>query len=243
MKNRYAKYIDIFKQTHILDKIVSVIFLLLIVIGILSGLISIYKYFIEEIDIIPVYNNTFVYDNAEILDDSTKQVVIDINNEFSHKMASNIVVVTLPTLNGSYLSRYAAKLLSSLESTLDKNQILILIAQLEGKITIKLSPHIHSMDENILAALIDREQSILSKQIGMGIEYIDASVSDATHALLYYLLPKNLQMPFEAFALSAEELKNTHTRNTILEMFIKIFIIGITLLLFVRFDSEQEHKE
>lgn len=89
------------------------------------------------------YNPTtefFVNDFANVLSTETKQKIIEIGKTIETKTTAQVIVVTVPNMNGDYIESYANKLFNKwgIGTKTGNNGILILVSKEERKVRIEV---------------------------------------------------------------------------------------------------------
>ena len=232
---RYAyKTLRKFQETYLFNKMTSFILLFLPIIIAVGAVGSIYKYYFESIEPIAFQKDVFIYDTAQVLDSNLREKILDINTQFQElPNTPKITFVSVPSLQGVYVNRYIELLSKPLESLHSGKNILIFVAQKENKIAVWTSHHTESSAQK-LAALAERSEKFVAN------EGINASLDNMIQTIFYELLPDSEQkLALQKFALSSEELEIAEEHSSIMEIFLKIVIIIVILVLFVRFDKDK----
>lgn len=235
MSLRYVgKALRKFQETYLLNKMTSFILLFLPIIIVVGGVGSIYKYYFESIEPIAFQKDVFIYDTAQVLDSSLREKIVSINARFQELPDTpKITFVSIPSLRGVYVNRYIELLSKSLESLYSGKNILVFVAQKENKIAVWTSRHTESSSRK-LAALAERSERLIKN------EGIVASLNNAIQTIFYELLPDSKQkLALQEFALSSEELEIAEEHSSMAEIFLKIVIIIVILVLFIRFDKDK----
>ena len=235
MSSRYVgKTLRKIQETYLLNKMTSFILLFLPIMIIVGGVGSIYKYYFESIEPIAFQNDIFIYDTAQVLDSKLCQKILDINAQFQElPNTPKITFVSVPSLQGVYVNRYIELLSKPLESLYSGKNILVFVAPKENKIAVWTSHHTESSSQK-LAALAERSEKLI-KNNG-----IVASLDNVIQTIFYELLPDSKQkLALQEFALSSEELEIAEEHSSIMEIFLKIVIIIVILVLFIRFDKDK----
>lgn len=223
-----------FQETVLFNKMTSFILLFLLIMIVVGGIGSIYKYYFETIKPIAFQKDVFIYDTAQILDSNLRKKILDINAQFQELPDTpEMTFVSIPSLNGVYVNRYIELLSKPLESLYSGKNILVFVAQKENKIAVWTSHHTESSSQK-LAALAERSEKLI-KDEGM-----NASLDNMIQTIFYELLPNSKQkLALQKFALSTEELETAEEHSSMAEIFLKIVIIIAILVLFVRLDKDK----
>lgn len=230
---RYTyKLLRKFQSTYLLNKMSSFILLFLLIIMVVGGVISIYKYYFETIPPIAFEENRTIYDNAEVLDSKLRKKIATINEQFKELPDSpQMTFVSIDSLNGIYVNRYVELLSKPIMALHSGKNILIFVAQKEKRIAIWTSHHTESSASK-LAALAERSEKLIQD------EGMHASIENIIQTIFYELLPdSNQKLKFQDFALGVEELEIAEEHNSMAEMLLKIVIIFVIVILFVRLDK------
>lgn len=235
MSSRYVgKALRKFQEIYLLNKLTSFILLFLPIMIVVGSVGSIYKYYFESIEPIAFQKDVFIYDAAQVLDSRLHQKILDINAQFQELPDTpKITFVSIPSLQGVYVNRYIELLSKSLESLYSGKNILVFVAQKENKIAVWTSRHTESSSQK-LAALVERSERLI-KDKG-----IVASLNNVIQTIFYELLPDSEQkLALREFALSTEELEIAEEHSSMIEIFLKIVIIIVILVLFIRYDKDK----
>lgn len=228
---RIKKIAKGFKHTHLFNKILSFIFVFFLCVMLCGGAWSIYKHHFEPIKPIALNAHQAIYDTAHILDAGLRAKIADINAQFhTFKENPQIILVSIPSLHGVYISRYAHALFDTLQTFAFK-PILIFVAEHENDIVVLES--LTSLKPQTILALLERMKKIShNKSLLSGLDNLIQSI-------FYELLPQSTKKnQLQSFALTPIELESIQERDSLTEILLKLIIIATIIILFVRFDND-----
>lgn len=111
------------------------------ILKIIVGIILILHIFsIKTFAMVKPTSNFYVNDYAHLLDSSTKNYIISTNQDLCRKTGAQIVVVTVPNLEGNSLEEYATKLFRNfgIGDKTKNNGVLLLLALEERQIRVEV---------------------------------------------------------------------------------------------------------
>jgi len=134
---------------------------------------------------LPTGINAYVMDQAGMLDPEMEQKLTAFLRQFEHSDSTQVVVVTVPSLQGREISEYSIELATNSglgQKKLD-NGVLLLVARAERKVRIEVGKGLEGELTDLRAGrIIDTEITPLFKQgrfaagIAAGVEAIVASI-------------------------------------------------------------------
>lgn len=134
---------------------------------------------------LPTGINAYVMDQAEMLDKELEQKLTAFLRQFERSDSTQVVVVTIPTLQGREISAYSIELATNSglgQKRLD-NGVLLLVARAERKVRIEVGKGLEGELTDLLAGrIIDTEivphfkQGDFAAGIVAGVEAIVASI-------------------------------------------------------------------
>lgn len=155
--------------------------LVLICFGCLSGCDSKTK----EIYVPEVKADIYVYDKGEIISNEIKKKTNDLLDELESKTSAEVVVITVPDLNGYDIESYANKLFNRLGigKNTDDNGVLLLISRDDKRVRLEIGRGFESLLTDSVSGRILDDYFVPYREKG---DY-DKAVDQTTQAVCKYI--------------------------------------------------------
>ena len=162
-------------------KRILLLMLVLICFGYLSGCDSKTK----EIYVPEVKADIYVYDKGEIISNEIKKKTNDLLDELESKTSAEVVVITVPDLNGYDIESYANKLFNKLGigKNTDDNGVLLLISRDDKRVRLEIGRGFESLLTDSVSGRILDDYFVPYREKG---DY-DKSVDQTTQAVCKYI--------------------------------------------------------
>lgn len=198
-------------------------------------LILIIPVFAANIDLINSTSDFYVNDTANILSADVKQHIINTNKKFENtKEKPQIVVATIPTLDGSSVEEYAVKLFEKFgigNQSLD-NGVLVLLSKEDRKIRIEVGYGLEgALPDSVAGAILDNNLDQLKQD----------NFSEAIHGIFNDLVSKVAdEYDYSSDIFQRTELKytnqNTNQNEFSFSRMLLLIVIGILVVLDIIFN-------
>lgn len=170
-------------------KRIMLLMLTIICLGCISGCNSESK----EIYVPEVKADTYVYDKGEIISNEIKKKTNDLLDELESKTSAEVVVITVPDLNGYDIESYANKLFNKLGigKNTDDNGVLLLISRDDKRVRLEIGRGFESLlTDSVSGRILDnyfvpyREKGDYDKAVGHTTQAVCKYIADESEVFL-----------------------------------------------------------
>lgn len=139
----------------------------------------------KEIYIPEVKADIYVYDKGEIISNDIENKTNDLLNELESKTSAEVVVITVPDLNGYDIENYANKLFNTLGigKKTDDNGVLLLISRDDKKVRLEIGRGFESLLTDSISGRILDNYFVPNRETG---DY-DTAVDQTSQAVCKYI--------------------------------------------------------
>ncbi len=182
----------------------------------------------DKIDVPKVLENTYVYDQGNFIDDEIEKKVNNFLDELEEKSSIEFAVITVPSLNGLTIERYANKLANKLGIGKEKedNGILLLVSKKDNKVRLEIGDGLQGiLTDSISGRILDNYFVPLRKE-----DNYNQAVFDTVQATINVLAASE-EYDFEITGVDTEKTVDTTDGLTIGIIFIIIMVLVILEIL------------
>lgn len=208
-------------------KRIMLFMLTIICLGCISGCTSESK----EIYVPEVKADTYVYDNGEILSNDIQKKTNDLLDDLESKTKAEVVVITVPDLNGYDIENYANKLFNKLGigKKTEDNGVLLLISRDDKKVRLEIGRGFESLLTDSISGRILDDYFVPYRET----DDYDSAVDQTTQAICKYIADESgvslsgISDNVSRSVVESKEEKSSFGLFLILLIFIIIFVIVI----------------